>query len=562
LASNYLSISGQIIKPEKFREQLMTEDKQWWQKTTIYQIYPRSFKDSNGDGIGDIRGIISKLDYIQKIGFETMWISPFFSSPQLDWGYDVSDYLNIAPEYGSHSDVEELIQEVHLRGMRVLFDLVLNHTSDQHPWFQESRSSITNPKRDWYIWRDGRGTRPPNNWTSITGGSGWNYDPNTNQWYYASFLPFQPDLNYHNPEVVNAIFEVARFWLDKGVDGFRLDIFHCLYKDKYFRNNPRSFQLIPKDFTAGFFQRWQYNLNQPETAQFAQYLRKLIDSYSPKRVLLGEVFADERTIKEYLGRDNDRLNLNFQWGLMDVQPNAGFLKSIIEQYESQYPEPFSPVYVYGNHDSMRLMAKLSGDDQTAALLALFQFTARGVPVTYYGEEIGMSEVNLPAANAKDPIGRRYKIIPEFILRWLGIYTNRDGCRSPMQWENTDNAGFCPAGTAPWLPVNQNFPNINVASEYEDGSSLLHIYQDLLRIRKDAKAIHSGTLELLDGDHILAYKRIFDQETVLVLINFGSSEQIFEDNGKWTRVVYQIGDYRRSSSGELIINPSSGLILSE
>jgi glycosidase len=315
----------------------------WWQTTTIYQIYPRSFKDSNKDGIGDIRGIISKLDYIQDLGFETIWFSPFFSSPQQDWGYDVSDYLNTAPEYGTLTDVEDLIYEIHRRDMHVLFDLVLNHTSEQHPWFQESRSSISNPKRDWYIWQDGRGKKPPNNWKSITGGSGWNYDHLTKQWYYASFLPFQPDLNYRNLEVVNAMFDVVRYWLDKGVDGFRLDIFHSLYKDKYFRDNPLSLQLIPDDFTAGFFQRWQYNLNQPETAQFAHKLRELIEPYSPERLLLGEIFADDKTIKEYLGPDNNGLNLVFLWGLKQVEPNTDFLKNILKKYEKNFPEPFKPV---------------------------------------------------------------------------------------------------------------------------------------------------------------------------------------------------------------------------
>jgi alpha-glucosidase len=546
---------------------MITEDRQWWQETTIYQIYPRSYKDSNDDGIGDLRGIISKLDYIQNIGFETIWISPFFSSPQQDWGYDVSDYLNIAPEYGSLSDVEELIHEVHLRGMRVLFDLVLNHTSDQHPWFQESRSSITNPKRDWYIWRDGRGTRPPNNWRSITGSSGWNYDPDTDQWYYASFLPFQPDLNYRNPEVVKAIFDIARYWLEKGVDGFRLDLFHSLYKDKHFRDNPRSFQLIPKDFTTGFFQRWQYSLNQPETALFAQDLRNLVDSYSPKRLLLGEIYADEKTIKEYLGPENDRLNLVFQWELKDVQPDAAFLRNIVRLYESNFPEPFTPVYVFGNHDSMRLMTKIAGDERIAALLAFFQFTTRGVPVTYYGEEIGMSEGEHPTTSPQDPIGRRYKIIPKFILSWLNIYTNRDGCRTPMQWDNSENAGFCKESADPWLPVNQDYFKINVMSENKNAYSLLNIYRNLLKTRQENKALHAGSLQLVDipGDEdsqlLLAYERKFDQEALLMLINFGSTEMIVLHARKFKEVVFHIGEYRRSARGELIINPLSGVILS-
>jgi alpha-glucosidase len=540
----------------------MTKDKNWWQKTTIYQIYPRSFKDSNDDGIGDIRGIISKLDYIKNIGFETIWISPFFSSPQQDWGYDVSDYLSVSPEYGDLSDVEELIKEIHARGMRVLFDLVLNHTSIQHHWFQESRSSITNPKRDWYIWREGHGKKPPNNWKSIIGGSGWNYDPKTDQWYYTSFLPFQPDLNYRNPEVVNAIFAIAKFWLDKGVDGFRLDIFHSLFKDWQFRNNPFSFQLIPDEFTAGFFQNWKHNLNQSETAQFAEALRELIDSYTPTRMLLGEVFADVETIKEYLGPENNRLNLVFLWGLKNVRPETEFLKGIIKQYESNFQEPSTPVYVYGNHDSQRLMTKLAGDEHAAALLALFQFTTRGVPVTYYGEEIGMSEVNLPAATAKDPIGRRYKFIPSFLQQRLNLYTNRDGCRTPMQWQNTRNGGFCDPDIDPWLPLNQNIAKFNVDRQNKDDGSLLNIYRDILTIRTNTKALHSGRLELVEEEQILAYRRIFDQESLRILINLSSEEKVLQNSGDLGEIVYQLGEHKWSAHGKLVIGPQSGLIISE
>lgn len=540
----------------------MTKDKNWWQKTTIYQIYPRSFKDSNDDGIGDIRGIISKLDYIKDVGFETIWISPFFSSPQQDWGYDVSDYLSVSPEYGELSDVEELIREIHARGMRVLFDLVLNHTSIQHPWFQESRSSITNPKRDWYIWREGHGKKPPNNWKSIIGGSGWNYDPKTDQWYYTSFLPFQPDLNYRNPEVIHAIFDIAKFWLDKGVDGFRLDIFHSLFKDRQFRNNPFSFQLIPDEFTAGFFQNWQHNLNQPETVQFAEALRELIDSYTPIRMLLGEVFADVEMIQEYLGPENNRLNLVFLWGLKNVQPNVGFLRGIIKQYESNFPEPFTPVYVYGNHDSQRLMTKLNTDERAAALLALFQFTSRGVPVTYYGEEIGMSEVNLPAATAKDPIGRRYKFIPPFLQQWLSLYTNRDGCRTPMQWQNTRNGGFCDPDIDPWLPLNQNLSKYNVDSQNKDDDSLLNIYRDIIKIRTNTKALHSGRLEFVEEEQILAYRRICTQESILVLINFSSAEKALQNSGKIGKILYKIGDHHKNTDGQSVIGPHSGLIVSE
>lgn len=538
----------------------MKTKNRWWQTTTIYQIYPRSFKDSNKDGIGDIRGIISKLDYIQDLGFETIWLSPFFSSPQQDWGYDVSDYLNTAPEYGTLTDVEDLIYEIHRRDMHVLFDLVLNHTSEQHPWFQESRSSISNPKRDWYIWQDGRGKKPPNNWKSITGGSGWNYDQITKQWYYASFLPFQPDLNYRNLEVVNAMFDVARYWLDKGVDGFRLDIFHSLYKDKYFRDNPLSLQLIPDDFTAGFFQRWQYNLNQPETAQFAHKLRELIEPYSPERLLLGEIFADDKTIKEYLGPDNNGLNLVFLWGLKQVEPNTDFLKNILKKYEKKFPEPFKPVYVYGNHDSKRLMTKLTGDMRKAALLALFQFTARGVPVTYYGEEIGMSEVDIPGATAKDPVGRMYKYFPKMLLRWFDLYLNRDGCRSPMQWENSVNGGFCDPEIEPWLPLNKNLSKINVESQYSTEGSLLNIYRDLLKLRRNSRALNSGTFELVNSEQLLAYKRISGQEVMQVLINLDSIENGYEDCGISGDIVYHIGGYKRVANEVIMLEPWSGVIV--
>ena len=258
-------------------------------KTSIYQIYPRSFFDSNGDGIGDLKGIIKKLDYIKELGFETIWISPFYSSPQVDFGYDISDYYNIAPEYGTMHEAEELIAEIHKRGMKVLFDMVMNHTSNQHHWFLESKQNKTNPKADWYIWRD-----KPNNWKSIVGPKGWHFCEERNQYYFASFLPFQPDLNYRNPEVKKAMFDVCRFWLQKGVDGFRLDIFNCIIKDKDFKDNPFSLMhIIPsEDFPGGNFQIRKYSLNQEENFELAKELRNVIDEFQhPERLLLGEVFG-------------------------------------------------------------------------------------------------------------------------------------------------------------------------------------------------------------------------------------------------------------------------------
>ena len=537
----------------------------WWQTTTIYQVYPRSFKDTNNDGIGDIRGIISKLDYIEDLGFETLWISPFFSSPQSDWGYDVSDYYTIAPEYGALADVEELISAVHQRGMRILFDLVMNHTSEEHPWFQESRSSRDNPKRDWYIWRSGRGERPPNNWKAIPGGSGWQYDKGTDQWYYASFLPFQPDLNYRNPELKAAMFDVAQYWLNKGIDGFRLDIFHSLYKDDKFRDNPATLRYLPADnLTQGWFQKWVFNLNRPETVELAVELRKFMAETLQEGLLLGEVYGTDDTIKSYLGDKNDGLNLVFLWKLEKLEINARFFRNVLIEYETQYPSPYTPVYVFGNHDLKRLLSKIGQDRRIAKILALFQFTVRGVPVTYYGEEIGMLDGNISARNAKDPMGARFSWVPDILVNRLGFYINRDGCRTPMQWDGTDNAGFCSAAALPWLPVHQDYKSTNVKSELADPDSLLNVYKGLLRLRRESIAMQEGTLDLLsetDGRHsLLSYRRIYEPESVLIVINFGDCASKFVNGTKCHRILFVVGMDKPENPEEFTLAPYSGIIL--
>ena len=537
----------------------------WWQKTTIYQIYPRSFKDSSGNGIGDLRGIISKLDYIQYLGFETIWISPFFASPQEDWGYDVRDYNDIAPEYGDVGDVDDLIEGVHTRGMRILFDLVLNHTSDQHPWFLESRSSRDNPRRDWYLWQDGRGKRPPNNWKAIPGGKGWHYDEHSGQWYYASFLPFQPDLNYRNPQVKSAMLDVARFWLEKGVDGFRLDIFSSLYKDEYFRDNPFSPHLAPKDFAQGFFQHWQYTLNRPETFQFAKELRAVVDSYAPERVLIGEVFGSPDMVRQYIGEDLDGLNLVFLWDLLSIRKvEAGLFRSVIHRYERHYPSPCTPVYVLGNHDQKRVLSKIGGDLHGARLLALFQFTVRGIPVTYYGEEIGMVDGRFPAADSLDPVGRRYRWVPGWLVDAVGFYVNRDGCRTPMQWTGKPNAGFCPSGTVPWLPVLDDHMEKNVEAQMGDKDSLLNTYRMLLHLCKEYAALQEGALILLDEmrarPDVLVYQREHGDGLVCVAINFGADGVVLENPTGYQRTLYSIGETASIERGSIMLPPRSGHVL--
>ncbi len=542
----------------------MTDNSPWWEKTTIYQIYPRSYLDTIDNGIGDLRGIITKLDYIKDLGFETIWISPFFRSPQQDFGYDISGYLDINKEYGTMAEAEELIAEVHNRGMRVLFDLVLNHTSIDHPWFKESRSNRESPKRDWYIWRDGRGNKPPNNWMAIPGGSAWHLDEKTGQYYYASFLPFQPDLNWRNPEVKKVMFEVVQFWLDKGVDGFRLDIFHSIYKEKTFRNNPFSFHYLPKEDRVGFFQRWKYSIKQPEVYKLAVELRKLIDSYEKKRMLIGEVFGNIEEEKRFLGKELDGLNLIFLWELLNIKPKAKSIRKVISHYERNYPSPYTPVYVFGNHDRKRLLTRINENIEIAKLLALLQFTVRGVPVSYYGEEIGMVDGDIPANKALDPIGRRYQTIPKFILELLGIYVNRDGCRTPMQWDGGPNAGFCGAKVMPWLPVNENYLCVNVAYQKKDNDSLLNTYIKVIKLRNDEESLQTGSLKLVTTPDVnrdlVVYERKNEGEVLLVVLNFARRIVEFENRTSCLTPLLVIGMDMPQDARTINMGPFAGVVL--
>jgi oligo-1,6-glucosidase/alpha-glucosidase len=542
----------------------LNSQRPWWHKTTIYQVYPRSYVDSNGDGIGDLQGILSRLDYIKDLGFETIWISPFFSSPQGDFGYDVSDYTSIAPEYGSLAETEELISEVHARGMRILFDLVLNHTSIQHPWFQESRSNRDNPKKDWYIWRDGRGNRPPNNWMAIPGGSGWHYEAARDQYYYTSFLPFQPDLNWRNLEVKNAMFDVVRFWLEKGVDGFRLDIFHAIYKDSSFRDNPLSIHFIPVDDQKGFFQEWTYTINQPEVFELSVELRSILDEYSPDRMLVGEVFGSDENVRKFLGNRQDGLHLIFLWELLNLKARAGYLRGVIRHYERHYPDPYLPVYVFGNHDCKRVISHVTGDSRIARLLAVFQLTVRGVPVTYYGEEIGMADADLPRRSSLDPIGQKYRYIPNILTNALGLYINRDGCRTPMQWDDSQNSGFCGEGVTPWLPVNPDYWCKNVQTQRSDDESILNTYRRLLRLRGMMEVLQTGAIQILEDPEIdpdlLVYQRGCDDDCVLVVINFSDRAITFRNRTSCHRTLLEVGMAIQKESETFRMPPYAAIIL--
>jgi alpha-glucosidase len=511
----------------------------WWKRTAVYQIYPRSFADANGDGIGDLRGIVGRLDYLRALGVETIWLSPFFDSPQADFGYDIRDHFAIAPEYGTLADAELLIAEIHARGMKIVLDMVLNHTSDQHPWFQESRSGRESPRRDWFIWRDGRGRQgksPPNNWKSMLGGSGWHRDERTGQWYWASFLPFQPDLNYRNPEVKRAMLDVVRHWLGRGVDGLRLDIFNAIFKDASFDDNPISYRPVPSEHNPhGFFQHNKHTIDHPDTIAFAGELRAVVDEFDdPPRFLVGEVFGDAAMLRRYCGDEASALHLVFLFKTLSMGFSGPAVRELIEEFERAFPDPFSPTYVFGNHDRPRFIHRLGGHQEKAKLLAMLQLTVRGVPFIYYGEEIGMRHHDIPLHEGLDPVAARYRFIPQWLVRFLrtrGILLNRDECRTPMQWDGGPGAGFTTGPAAPWLPIHPSSATNNVAAQEGDPGSLLSCYRGLLALRRAHPALAAGSLEMrkdprLPAD-VVAYVRAHEEggvrETASVLLNFARRE---------------------------------------
>ncbi len=526
----------------------------WYHKTTIYQIYPRSFYDSNSDGIGDLKGIRSKLDYLHELGFETLWISPFFSSPQADLGYDISNYTDIAPEYGTLEDALQLIEEIHKRGMRIVFDMVMNHTSIEHDWFKESRSSRDNPKANWYLWRD-----KPNNWKSMTGGSGWHFAKERGQYYWSSFLPMQPDLNYRNPEVKKAMFDIVRFWLGKDVDGFRLDIFNVIYKDAEFRDNPFSAKLVPtEDDASGFFQEAKYTMNQPESFTFAKELRNVCNEFGEK-ILLGEIQGNTKTIKNYMTENGDGLGLVFNFEMLNFKFSADFFHKLISKIEKDFPSPFMPVYVFSNHDRRRSIHRINEDVRKAKLLHLLQLTVRGVPCMYYGEEIGMTDSKFPFSSALDPIPHKFKYVPRIFLDSIGLTINRDEVRTPMQWDETRNAGFSSAQKT-WLPVHENYKTINVEKEAKDAESLLNTIRKLLKIRKEESAFSEGALELLDNlpKDILGYKRKSGADEFAVFLNFGMNDKEFEREQE--DCIFRLSEKDTIKNGKVVLSGYGGVIL--
>lgn len=531
----------------------------WWRNTTIYQVYPRSFSDSNGDGIGDLPGIIESLDHVSDMGFETLWVSPFFSSPQEDFGYDVSDFRDVAPEYGTFSDAQTLISEAHRRGLKVMFDMVFNHTSAEHPWFVESRSSRDNPKADWYIWHDGRPgrlrrlpgrapTAPPNNWRSVLQvRKAWEWGRERQQWYMATFLPFQPDLNWRNPEVRAEMMDIARFWLDQGVDGFRLDIFHMIMKDERLRSNPRRPKLFELD--TPHLNTPEHTVNIDDNFELAGDLREVAEEFDGDRVLLGEVFGSPQVLRRYVnradaaGRRRPGLHLVFLFDFLAYKYSAKWFERCIGRYEKEFPDPLLPTYVLENHDRSRTASRVGGDLRKARVLATLLLTLRGVPTVYNGQEVGMTNTYIPLRQAMDPIARRYfSWIPETISKRMTERLNRDEMRTPMQWDNTAGAGFTDPDVEPWLPVgpdnegnrgNEDIPDTedsqdrggrNVAAQQGDPASLMELYRNLLSIRKANPALRCGSLSHLGRPRkdLLSFRRSSPNQQLQVVCNLGPS----------------------------------------
>jgi alpha-glucosidase len=482
-------------------------DAPWWQTGVIYQIYPRSFLDADGDGIGDLRGIAARLDHLTDLGIDAVWISPIFASPMADFGYDISDYTSIDPLFGTLADFDALIKAAHDRGLRVILDFVPNHTSDQHPWFRESRTSRDNPKRDWYIWREPtQSGGVPNNWLSEFGGSAWEFDESTGQYYYHAFLARQPDLNWRNPEVQSAMQEVMRFWLRKGVDGFRVDVIWHLVKDDRYRDNPINPQFRPGDPPNRRLLP-VYTADRPEVHDVIGAMRRVIDGFND-RVLIGEIYLPIERLMAYYGRDLSGVHLPFNFSLISARWQARSIGKLIDEYEMALPAGAWPNWVLGNHDRPRIASRV-GPDQ-ACVAAMLLLTLRGTPTIYYGDEIGMQQVPISPEQIRDPLERN---VP-------GQGLGRDGARTPLQWDSTKFAGFSTA--RPWLPVAANYEQQNVAEQCRDPRSIYQLYRRLIALRRDQPALRHGTYRPIaaSGD-LLIYMREFEGDRILVALNLGT-----------------------------------------
>jgi alpha-glucosidase len=514
----------------------------WWKRAVIYEVYPRSFQDSNGDGIGDLPGIVDRLDYLVALGVDALWVAPIYPSPMADFGYDVADYCGIDPIFGIMSDFDRLLDEAHHRGLRLILDFVPNHTSEQHPWFLESRSSRDNAKRDWYIWRD-----QPNNWTSNFGGSAWEFDQLTGQYYYHSFLKQQPDLNWRNPAVKAAMFDVLRFWLRKGVDGFRVDVMWMMIKDAEFRDNP-----INPGFHPGLSSNQRflplYNTNQPEVHAIVAEMRGVLDEFAD-RVLIGEIYLPLAQLMTYYGKDGKGANLPFNFQLLQCAWSADALAQAIGDYYRALPEGAWPNWVLGNHDQPRIASRI-GKNQ-ARVAAMLLLTLPGTLTVYYGEEIGMTNVPIAPEQVQDPAEKNEP----------GIGQGRDPERTPMCWDQTPRAGF--TNGVPWLPLSDDAASVNVAVEQQDPSSLLMLYRRLIALRKSHPTLICGRLDALHVEKgVLRFRRSGQKSggaQIEVILNT-TQEEISIETPPGKVLIATRMDREGEIAGSLTLHPGEGLVL--
>ena len=487
--------------------------RRWWETGVVYQIYPRSFQDNSGSGTGDLAGIITRLDYLADVlGVDALWISPFFPSPMKDFGYDVADYTDVDPLFGDLGTFDRLLEEAHHRELRIIIDWVPNHTSDQHPWFLDSRSSRQALHRDWYIWADAKPDgSPPNNWVSMFGGRAWEWDEPTGQYYLHSFLKEQPDLNWRNPETRDAMYGTLRFWLDRGVDGFRIDMAHMIMKDPQLRDNPLRVGYGGPDEYPRFVHR--YDQRHPDMHGVFREINALLASYPVDRVAIGEVATDrwDRFVA-YYGTEGDGLHLPFNFDfIFNTGWDAWAIRASVDGYEAALPSGAWPNYVLGNHDHPRLATRV-GRNQ-ARIGAMLLLTLRGTPTLYYGDELAMVDADIQLDRQQDPVAKRQP------------GQGRDGCRTPMQWDDSRHAGFTTQNaSATWLPLNDDYRTHNVAGELTDPTSMLSLYRRLFALRKKTPALNQGDYEAIDGgpEGCFAYLRQEDSQRMAVLLNLTPS----------------------------------------
>lgn len=480
----------------------------WWKRGIFYQVYPRSFMDTNGDGIGDLAGIAARLDHLAWLGVDGVWISPFYPSPMDDFGYDVTDHRGVDPLFGTMADFDALAARARELGLRLVLDFIPNHTSYLHPWFVDARASRTSAHRDYYLWRDGADGGPPNNWQSTFGGPAWTWDEATRQFYYHAFLPQQPDLNWRNPAVERAMLDVMRFWLDRGVDGFRVDAVQNVIKDEALRDNPPNPGFREGDDPFERLLR-TYSGDRPEVHALLERMRAVVDGYGGDRVLLGEVYNTPEKLMAYYGTDGRGCHFPYNFQLIRLPWDARAIDDAVRRYEALLPPGAWPNWVLGNHDRHRVASRV-GPAQ-ARVAALLLLTLRGTPTLYYGDEIGMTDVPIPPEREQDPWGKR---VP-------GKGLGRDPERTPMQWDGTAGAGFTTG--EPWLPLAADAALVNVAAQRDDPRSLLTLYRRLIALRRAEPALSVGEWAPVDAEgEVLAYVRHAGRDRFLVALNLGAS----------------------------------------